>query len=206
MKQLAAGLCFTLFSCVSLGESDLKSSDSPPLLTAPLVQFNVSVDTNGVEKAIQGTNQSMADLVEALQLIGDNRDLTPKQMEMIALTVNNVNQLAISSTGVVEKLPETIEQAKQAVVTNSQLFYQDLKFKVLLLLGGVVAALAVVIICLYWFVIKPMQHTIVTATANVMSMAKTIELTATSLEQSNKTHVKILQKLEQESPKSTSTE
>ncbi len=198
MKQFVAGLFFTLFSCVSLGGSDLESHDSPPLLAAPLVQFNVSVDTTGVEKAIQGTNQSMADLVEALQLIGDNRDLSPKQMEVIALTVNNVNQLAISSTGLVEKLPEAIEHAKQAVVTNSQLFYQDLKFKVLLLLGGVVAALVVVIICLYWFVIKPMQHTIVTATTNVVSMAKTIELTATSLEQSNKTHVKILQKLEQE--------
>lgn len=198
MARLFIFICITLFSYLSWGSSEPEANEKNPSLTAPLVQLNISVDTAGIEKAIDNTNQSMHELVEALKQVGDNRDLTPKQMELIALTVNNINQLTESSTDVMKTLPEAIEHAKQAVMSNSQLFYNDLKFNILLLLGGVVAALVVVIVCLYWFVIRPMQNTIVSATTNVVSMAKTIELTAKSLEESNKTHVNILRKLEQE--------
>ncbi len=198
MARLFIFICTTLFSYSSWSSSEPASNETNPFFAAPLIQLNVSVDTAGIERAIDDTNQSMYELVDALKQVGDNRELTPKQMEVIALTMNNINQLTESSTDVMKTLPEAIEYAKQAVVSNSQLFYNDLKFNILLLLGGVVAALVVVIVCLYWFVIRPMQNTIVSATINVVSMAKTIELTAKSLEESNKTHVNILRKLEQE--------
>ncbi|MBL4830388.1 MAG: hypothetical protein JKY55_10965 [Aliivibrio sp.] len=198
MARLFIFICTTLFSYSSWSSSEPENNETNPFFSAPLIQLNVSVDTAGIERAIDDTNQSMYELVDALKQVGDNRELTPKQMEVIALTVNNINQLTESSTDVMKTLPVAIEYAKQAVVSNSQLFYNDLKFNILLLLGGVVAALVVVIVCLYWFVIRPMQNTIVSATINVVSMAKTIELTAKSLEESNKTHVNILRKLEQE--------
>lgn len=185
--------CCLMVSCFSFAENKLETESQ---IRGPFIELDVVVDTAGIEEAILMTNQSMEQVIDALDRISENQELTPEQAEVITLTSGNINQLAMSSTEVVEALPEAITKAKESVVANTQVFLSDLKMNILIMLILIVVALVVVIACLYWFVIRPMQSTIMSATSNVASMANSIQLTATSLEESTKTHAKLLEVLE----------
>ena len=185
--------CCLMVSCFAFAENKLETE---PQIRGPFIELDVVVDTAGIEEAILITNQSMEQVIDALDRISENQELTPEQAEVISLTSGNINQLAMSSTEVVEALPEAITKAKESVVANTQVFLSDLKMNILIMLILIVVALVVVIACLYWFVIRPMQSTIMSATSNVASMANSIQLTAISLEESTKTHAKLLEVLE----------
>ena len=161
-----------------------------------LISLDVVVDTDGITDAILTTNKSMLQVVEVLENIADNQELTPEQADVMLSTTQNINQLAIVSTQVVDALPEVIASTKQSLVQNSQVFLHDLKIDILIMLVVVVIALVVVIACLYWFVIKPMQSTVINATTNVASMANSIQITAQSLQETNKTNAKLVELLQ----------
>lgn len=194
MRKLA--ICCVLFSCVSFAESQLETA---PETHHPLIEFDVVVDTKGIEESILLTNDTMKQVIDALDRISENQDLTPEQAQVIVSTSENINQLAISTTKVVEALPEVITKSKESLIANISSFLSDLKVNILIMLILIVLALSAVIACLYWFVIRPMQSTIMSATSNVASMANSIQLTATSLEESTKTHAKLLILLEKNS-------
>ncbi|UGA56671.1 hypothetical protein [Vibrio sp. VB16] len=187
-------VCCLMFSGFSSAENELVVE---PEMRGPLIELDIVVDTKGIEEAILITNQSMKQVIEALNRISDNQELTPEQAAIITSTSGNISQLAMSSTEVVEALPEAITKARESVVANARVFLSDLKMNILIVLILVVVGLAIVIACLYWFVIRPMQSTILAATGNVASMANSIQITAKSLEESNKTHAKLLEMLEQ---------
>ncbi|WP_413283084.1 hypothetical protein [Vibrio sp. MA40-2] len=161
-----------------------------------LISLDVVVDTDGITDAILTTNKSMLQVVEVLENIADNQELTPEQADVMLSTTQNINQLAIASAQVVDALPEVIASTKQSLVQNSQVFLHDLKIDILIMLVVVVIALVVVIACLYWFVIKPMQSTVINATTNVASMANSIQITAQSLQETNKTNAKLVELLQ----------
>ncbi|MDV7103282.1 hypothetical protein R3X26_02560 [Vibrio sp. TH_r3] len=165
-------------------------------LNRPLINLDVVVDTDGITEAILTTNKSMLQVVEVLENIADNQELTPEQAEVMLSTTQNINQLAIASAQVVDALPEVVASTKQSLVQNSQVFLHDLKIDILIMLVIVVIALVVVIVCLYWFVIKPMQSTVINATTNVASMANSIQITAQSLQETNKTNAQLVELLQ----------
>lgn len=162
----------------------------------PLVQLDIVVDTKGIEQAILMTNESMGQVIDALDKIANNKNLTPQQAEAISITTDNINQLALSSTQVVDVLPEAISNAQAKVLESSQQFLSDLKMDILIILVIVALVLVIALACLYWLVIKPMQHTIMSATSNVASMASSIQVTTKSLEESSKNHAKLIQILD----------
>ena len=165
-------------------------------LSRPLINLDVVVDTDGITDAILMTNKSMLQVVEVLEDIADNQELTPEQAEAMLSTTQNINQLAIASVQIVDALPEVIASTKQSLVQNSQVFLYDLKIDILIMLVTVVIALVVVIACLYWFIIKPMQSTVINATTNVVSMANSIQITAQSLQETNSTNAKLVELLQ----------
>ncbi|MFC1233712.1 hypothetical protein [Vibrio sp. F74] len=194
MLRMLVVFCL-MFGGFSFAENELATE---PEMRGPLIELDVVVDTKGIEEAILITNQSMKHVIEALDRISDNQELTPEQAAIITSTSGNISQLAMSSTEVMEALPDAIAKAGESVVANTRVFLSDLKMNILIVLILIVVGLAIVIACLYWFVIRPMQSTIMAATGNVASMANSIQITAKSLEESNKTHAKLLEMLEQQ--------
>lgn len=193
MLRMLVVFCL-MFSGFSFAENKLVTE---PEMRGPLIELDVVVDTKGIEEAILITNQSMKHVIEALDRISDNQELTPEQAAIITSTSGNISQLAMSSTEVVEALPDAIAKARESVVANTRVFLSELKMNILIVLILVVVGLAIVIACLYWFIIRPMQSTIMAATGNVASMANSIQITAKSLEESNKTQARLLEMLEQ---------
>jgi len=198
MRRVIFYSCLVLLPAYCWAATETATEKNNQAFPDSLIQLNIQVDTIGIEHAIANANQSMREIVAVLKQVGNNKELSPVQLQLIASTVDNINQLTTASNKAVKNLPSAIEYAKQAVVNNSQLFLDDLKFDILMLLASVVIALAILIACLYGFIIKPLQNTIVAATTNVINIAKTIESTSKSLERSNKTHEQILRKLEQD--------
>lgn len=166
--------------------------------TEPLLQFEMKVETDGIENALLEINSSIKQMTTSLDEVAKNQNLTSEQSELINRAINNIDYFTVQTTELIDTLPTSLEKTQQRFSNATQLFYRDLKFNIIVILVVVLVCIALLLVVLYWFIIRPMQSAIVTATTNVANMATTIQLTAQSLEKSNQTHIKILQHLEQD--------
>lgn len=156
------------------------------------------VDIKGIEQSAEQGAQAMQRMANSLELIAQNRNLTPEQQQNIHKTIENINNLVDMSSNSLQSLPTFLKESKETLSTASTQFFDDLTFKVILLLAIVVLALVAIIACFYWFILRPLQNTLLQATTNISTMAKAIENSALSLEMTNKNHDNILQLLGQE--------
>lgn len=184
-------LLLTLFTSVSFANSEEK-------ITPPLISINAMVDIKGIEQSAEQGAQAMQRMANSLELIAQNRNLTPEQQQNIHKTIENINNLVDVSSDSLQSLPTFLKESKETLSTTSTQFFDDLTFKVILLLAIVVLALVAIIACFYWFILRPLQNTLLQATTNISTMAKAIENSALSLEMTNKNHDNILQLLSQE--------
>lgn len=162
----------------------------------PFVSVNMTLELGGIEQAIQDTRQSLDTIGSALSDISKSENLSPEQQTILGDTINNLNQLVVLSKQSVEALPQTFEQSKQALDTNSQRFLDDLRFKALLIIAAVGVVIIAIIGAIFWFVLKPMQSTLVDTTKNISSMASAIKSTAEALDAVSKQQHEIAQRLE----------
>lgn len=184
-------LLLTMFASVSFANTEEQ-------ITQPLVSINATVDIKGLEQSAEQGAQAMQKMANSLELIAKNRNLTPEQQEHIYQTIENINNLVDISSNSLRTLPTFLKQSKEALSESSSQFFDDLTFKVILLLSLVVLALVAIIACFYWFILRPLQNTLLQATTNISTMAKAIENSALSLEMTNKNHDNILHLLSQE--------
>ncbi|OEF18952.1 hypothetical protein [Aliivibrio logei] len=184
-------LLLTMFASVSFANTEEQ-------ITQPLVSINATVDIKGLEQSAEQGAQAMQKMANSLELIAKNRNLTPEQQEHIYQTIENINNLVDISSNSLRTLPTFLKQSKETLSESSSQFFDDLTFKVILLLSLVVLALVAIIACFYWFILRPLQNTLLQATTNISTMAKAIENSALSLEMTNKNHDSILHLLSQE--------
>ncbi|MBB1313740.1 MULTISPECIES: hypothetical protein [Aliivibrio] len=184
-------LLLTMFASVSFANTEEQ-------ITQPLVSINATVDIKGLEQSAEQGAQAMQKMANSLELIAKNRNLTPEQQEHIYQTIENINNLVDISSNSLRTLPTFLKQSKETLSESSSQFFDDLTFKVILLLSLVVLALVAIIACFYWFILRPLQNTLLQATTNISTMAKAIENSALSLEMTNKNHDNILHLLSQE--------
>lgn len=162
----------------------------------PFVSVNMTLELGGIEQAIQDTRQSLDTIGSALSDISKSENLSPEQQTILGDTINNLNQLVVLSKQSVEALPQTFEQSKQVLDTNSQRFLDDLRFQALLIIAAVGVVIIAIIGAIFWFVLKPMQSTLVDTTKNISSMASAIKSTAEALDAVSKQQHEIAQRLE----------
>jgi hypothetical protein len=159
------------------------------------LQVNVSLDLQGIENAINNTSGSLDSLSDSLRVIANSDELTPQQQANIEATIVNMNELIDASTSSLEALPSAFSQSKQVVADKTQLFLDDLKFKVLLILGITILALLAIIGCIYLFLLRPLQSTVMAATDNLSEMAKSLKITAQTVEASTEKQREIAEQL-----------
>ena len=189
---------YSLLFLIAMFTSASFANTEEPIITQPLVAINAMIDIKGIEQSAEQGAQAMLKMADSLELIAQNRNLTPEQQQNIHKTIENINTLVDVSSNSLQSLPTFLKESKETLSTTSTQFFDDLTFKVILLLAIVVLALVAIIACFYWFILRPLQNTLLQATTNISTMAKAIENSALSLEMTNKNHDNILQLLSQE--------
>ena len=163
------------------------------LENSPFIHMDVALEMEGIEKSVEGIQDSFASISQSLRVIADSDHLSLEQQQALTTTVNNFNELISVSRHSLEALPI----AKNVVAENTQAFLSDLKLSILLVVGAVALALLGVIGCIYWLILRPMKSTVVQATANISEMAKAIQITAQALEKSTVKQQEISAELEE---------
>lgn len=158
----------------------------------PFVNVNMVLELDGIEASVQDIQGSFASISDSLAMIASSDSLTAEQQQLLSDTVENLNRLITVSRDSVKALPV----AKQVVQQNSQDFFDEVKFNLMLVIALIALVLIAVIGCIYWLVLKPMQTTVVQATANISTMAVAIRTTAQALESSTEKQQQIWQEIE----------
>ncbi|MBU2897294.1 hypothetical protein [Vibrio hepatarius] len=169
-------LIFALVSCFAAAQPvDDDKADA-------FINVNMTLELDGIEKALDNTNQSLENIGDALDKIAHSENLTPEQQGVLKQTVESLNQLVDASKQSVESLPSAFQQSKQAIAGQSRLFLDDLQFKVLLTISVIGLLVILIIAAIGWCILRPMQSSLVKASQNMASMAGAIKTTASALD------------------------
>lgn len=147
-----------------------------------LVNINVTLELDGIERSIHKTSESLSEVAMSLDAIANSTSLTLEQQGALDDTVLNINRLIEVSQTSMEMLPSTIETSARAINLASQDFLADLELKVLIVLVAALLLLVIAVFCVYWFLLRPMQGTLVKVTHNMSSMASAVKTTSEALE------------------------
>jgi hypothetical protein len=173
-------LLLAIIYCISF--PTLAETQGPEPTEQPLIRINMSLDLKGVEQSINQSSESIEKLAHSLTLLSNNQSLNDEQKQVLVDTIDNINELTELSKQSLQALPGALEQSQNSIASSTKRFADDVRVNVLLLLGVIVVAIIIALICAYWLILRPMQGTILSATRNVSKMATAINKTAESLE------------------------
>ncbi|GAK86089.1 hypothetical protein JCM19238_3679 [Vibrio ponticus] len=194
-------LVFIIFSLFGFAQAQQPEQKSEQHLAqeSALVQVNVSLELDGIERSLDATKDSLNQIGMALEKISTSDNLTEQQKQVLGHTLDNLDQLVLLSRQSMEQLPSAFNQTSQKLVTTSQYFMDDLQHKVIMIALVIGLLLIIALVAIYWFVLRPLQHGLVNATTNITAMAKAIQITAQALESSTAQQHVIMQQLNQQS-------
>ncbi|MGY3689721.1 hypothetical protein ACXAAV_23800 [Vibrio coralliilyticus] len=187
-------LGLALISLCALGQQ-------PPESDSAFIDVNVTLELDGIENSIDQTRASLDNIAGALDGIAHSDNLTEQQKQTLSETISNLNQLVSISRDSVASFPAAIQHSQQVVSEKSQRFFDDLQFKIVLIVALVGVILIAVIGAVYWLLLRPLQSTVFSATHNVSQMAKALKVTAEAAERCSKRQEEITQQLAELSEK-----
>ncbi|ERM59097.1 GTP-binding protein [Vibrio cyclitrophicus] len=161
-----------------------------------LVNVDMTLDLDGMEKYAQEASESLEVISQSLQAIVNNPNLSEDQQQALNQTVESINKLASSTKTSLNQLPQALNQSRLAFKNTSQMLLDDIQTKIIIALVAVVAVIVIALAAIYLLILKPMQQTLVKATHNISSMAQSIQITAEALKYSTEKQQEIMEYIE----------
>ncbi|OQQ04512.1 GTP-binding protein [Vibrio splendidus] len=171
-------------------------ASEPEQEQAPLINVDMTLDLDGMEKYAQDASESLEVISQSLQAIVNNPNLSDDQQQALNQTVESINKLASSTKTSLNQLPQALDQSRLAFKQTSQMLLDDIQTKVIIALAAVIAVIIIALTAIYLLILKPMQQTLVKATNNISSMAQSIQITAEALKYSTEKQQKIMDYIE----------
>ncbi|MEZ8962275.1 GTP-binding protein [Vibrio cyclitrophicus] len=168
-----------------------------------LVNVDMTLDLDGMEKYAQEASESLEVISQSLQAIVNNPNLSEDQQQALNQTVESINKLASSTKTSLNQLPQALNQSRLAFKNTSQMLLDDIQTKIIIALVAVVAVIVIALTAIYLLILKPMQQTLVKATHNISSMAQSIQITAEALKYSTEKQQEIMEYIEHSSAQYT---
>lgn len=163
---------------------------------APLINVDMTLDLDGMEKYAQEATESLEVISQSLQAIVNNPNLSDDQQLALNQTVESINKLADTTKTSLNQLPQALDQSRVAFKQTSQTLLDDIQTKVIIALVAVVGVIIIALTAIYLLILKPMQQTLVKATNNISSMAQSIQVTAEALKYSTEKQQEIMDYIE----------
>ncbi|PMM19890.1 GTP-binding protein [Vibrio splendidus] len=162
----------------------------------PLINVDMTLDLDGMEKYAQDASESLEVISQSLQAIVNNPNLSEDQQQALNQTVESINKLASSTKTSLNQLPQALDQSRLAFKKTSQMLLDDIQTKIIIALAAVIAVIVIALTAIYLLILKPMQQTLVKATNNISSMAQSIQITAEALKYSTEKQQEIMDYIE----------
>ncbi|CDT38406.1 hypothetical protein VCR4J2_500046 [Vibrio coralliirubri] len=162
----------------------------------PLINVDMTLDLDGMEKYAQDASESLEVISQSLQAIVNNPNLSDDQQQALNQTVESINKLASSTKTSLNQLPQALDQSRLAFKQTSQMLLDDIQTKIIIALVAVIGVIIIALTAIYLLILKPMQQTLVKATNNISSMAQSIQITAEALKYSTEKQQKIMDYIE----------
>ncbi|MFA0055513.1 GTP-binding protein [Vibrio echinoideorum] len=183
--------------------SGVASESEQPKTEAALVNVDMTLDLDGMEKYAQEASESLEVISQSLQAIVNNPNLSDDQQQALNQTVESINKLASSTKTSLNQLPQALDNSRIAFKKTSQLLLDDIQTKIIIALAAVIAVIIIALTAIYLLILKPMQQTLVKATHNISSMAQSIQITAEALKFSTEKQQEIMSHIEHSPPQCT---
>ncbi len=158
----------------------------------PLINVDMTLDLDGMERYAQDASQSLEVISQSLQAIVNNPNLSDEQQLALNQTVESINKLADTTKTSLKQLPQALDQSRVAFKQTSQTLIDDIQTKIIIALVAVVGVIIIALTAIYLLILKPMQQTLVKATNNISSMAQSIQITAEALKYSTEKQQEIM--------------
>lgn len=158
----------------------------------PLVTVNMSVNMDSIDDSLRGISESFTQIAESLDQLAKGERLEPEQTQQLESIITNVDYLVTATRDSVEALPVAVQRSREALGANVEQIVGDIKFWFFVAVAAIIVVLVIALASFYWFVLRPLQSTVLEAVGNISGMARAMENTSKSLEIINQTHQEIV--------------
>ena len=158
----------------------------------PLVTVNMSVNMDSIDDSLRGISESFTQIAESLDQLAKGERLEPEQTQQLESIITNVDYLVTATRDSVEALPVAVQRSREALGANVEQIVGDIKFWFFVAVAAIIVVLVIALASFYWFVLRPLQSTVLEAVGNISGMARARENTSKSLEIINQTHQEIV--------------
>lgn len=110
---------------------------------APLINVDMTLDLDGMEKYAQDASESLEVISQSLQAIVNNPNLSEDQQQALNQTVESINKLASSTKTSLNQLPQALDQSRLAFKKTSQMLLDDIQTKIIIALAAVIAVIVI---------------------------------------------------------------
>ena len=193
-------ICLALVLSVLATSSWAEESVSEEAGRSPLVTVNMSVNMDSIDESLREISEAFAQIAESLDQLAKSGQLEPEQVQQLENIVDNVDYLMTATRDSLDALPEVVQRSRESLGANAEQMFGDIKFWFLVGVAALIVVLAVALASFYWFVLRPLQNTVLEAVRNVSGMAKAMENTSKSLEIINQTHQEIVRLYKEKAP------
>lgn len=192
--------CIALVLSMLATSSSAEESISEEADRSPLVTVNMSVNMESIDASLRGISESFAQIAGSLDQLAMSGRLEPEQAQQLENIMANVDYLVTATRQSVDALPVAVQRSREALGANAGQLVSDIKFWFLVAVAAIILVLVVALATFYWFVLRPLQSTVLEAVGNISGMAKAMENTSKSLEIVNQTHQEIVELSRQDFP------
>jgi methyl-accepting chemotaxis protein len=152
----------------------------------------MSVNMESIDASFRGISDSFAQIADSLDQLAKNGRLEPEQAQQLENIMANVDYLVNATRNSVDALPVAVQRSREVLGANAEQLVSDIKFWFLVAVAAIILVLVVALASFYWFVLRPLQSTVLEAVGDISGMAKAMENTSKSLEIINQTHQEIV--------------
>ena len=188
---------FILTLLLGLASIQVLAAEEAETESGPLVQVDVIVELDAINEALTSTSESLEKLSESFVIIAEGDQLGEEQQQQLATIMDNISQLVAVTRESVDALPTLVERSRTSLVSQGNEFMGELKFWIILVLAVVCLGLAAAAFCFYYYVIRPVHHTLQQLGADFSSITKSMENTSESLEISNRNQNELIKMAQQ---------
>ena len=115
----------------------------------PLINVDMTLDLDGMERYAQDASQSLEVISQSLQAIVNNPNLSDEQQLALNQTVESINKLADTTKTSLKQLPQALDQSRAAFKQTSQTLIDDIQTKIIIALVAVVGVIIIALTAIY---------------------------------------------------------
>ena len=161
------------FICLVVSAAYAQDPNTENPVHINLTTGDLKLEVEGLDTTLAVAKESLTRVTASLQRLSEREDLSPEERQLMREVVTELSKSVNKVADAANNLPESIKNSQQPIQAIADEFMASVRTTMMLGLLGVLILLAVVLLLVYHYVLKP----VTVIAKNMESISNSVEKT-----------------------------